>query len=85
MTDPNDPVELSKLSDLLADPSQRKLFFLDPDAALSGADIDLEGIPAEFLAALKELDYGELGLLSRINRRLIDGGLGGENLLRWPV
>lgn len=85
MTDPNDPIELGKLSELLADPGTRKHFFLDPDAALDSADIDLEGIPGEFLAALKELDYGELGLLSRMNRRLLDAGLGGENLLKWPV
>ena len=85
MNEPDDAVELSKLSDLLADPDQRRLFSEDPDAALESAGIDQEGIPAEFLDALKELDYDELGLLSRINRRLVDAGLVGDRLLKWPV
>jgi hypothetical protein len=85
MTNPNDPATLDKLSVLLADASTRKLFFLDPDATLEAADIDPAGIPAAFMNALRELDYGELGLLSRMNIKLVEGGLAGDNVLNWPV
>ena len=85
MVSPNDPATLDKLSALLADPSTRKLFFLDPDTTLEAASIDPTGIPTPFLDALKELDYGELGLLSRMNIKLVEGGLAGSNILNWPV
>ena len=85
MVNPNDPDTLDKLSALLADPSTRKLFFLDPDTTMDAADIDPAGIPTAFLDALKELGYGELGLLSRMNIRLVEGGLAGDNVLNWPV
>jgi hypothetical protein len=81
----DDPDDLSKLGDLLADPGQRKLFFFDPDGALSAAGIDPEQIPEAFLEALKELDHDELGLLSRVNRKLLDAGLTGGDIMNWPV
>ena len=81
----NDPVELDKLSALLADPAQRKRFFLDPDATLDAAGINPAGLPTAFMAALKELDYSELGLISHVNRKLVEAGLVGDNIIMWPV
>ena len=64
---------------------ERKLFFEDPDRALEASEVNPEGIPSAFLDVLKELDYDELGLLSRVNRRLLDAGLTGGDLMVWPV
>ncbi|HEY7281390.1 MAG TPA: hypothetical protein VID47_07320 [Actinomycetota bacterium] len=85
MGDDGDTEDLDKLSDLLANPAKRKEFFLDPATALKAEDIDPDGIPEAFLEALTELDYDELGLLSRVNRKLVDAGLIGDAILNWPV
>jgi hypothetical protein len=84
MPEPNDPVELGKLGDLLADPKTRRDFFEDPDAALTAAEIDVAGIPDAFLDALRELDLDELGTLSRVNRKLVEAE-GGPIYVMWPV
>jgi hypothetical protein len=82
---PNDALELEKLGDLLADPRTRKDFFLNAEEAMEEAGIDRGGIPDALVDALQELDYGELGALSRVNRKLLDAGFSGSVMLKWPV
>jgi indole-3-glycerol phosphate synthase len=83
--DNGDTEDLDKLSELLANPAKRKEFFVDPETALQAEGIDPDAIPKAFLDALKDLDYGELRLLSGINRKLVDAGLTGSDILNWPV
>jgi hypothetical protein len=63
------------LSDVLGEPSRRKAFRRDPQAAAQAAGIDISGIPESVVGMLADLSGAELRLLSEVNHELVEAGL----------
>jgi hypothetical protein len=79
--EPEDFVELQKLSDGLARPAIRKAFKQDPFTALERAGIDIAKIPPGIIDLLADLSDDELDVLGRVaeSARKFDPPPGGES------
>lgn len=63
------------LSEVLADPTQRKAFRENPQGKADELGIDISAMPPRVVAMLGELSGSEWRLLSELNHELIKGGL----------
>jgi hypothetical protein len=82
---PNDPVELAKLGNLLADEDARRSFLADAEGTMEEWEIDRSGIPDPLVEAFQQLSEDQLGAISFVNRRLEEAGFSGLLPLKWPV
>ncbi len=77
--------DLEKLGDVLADPSLRKAFWMDPDGTLEREGVNKAAIPADVLTALRDLSFEELRFLGRFREhfvRAVEGGADHHELLK---
>jgi len=82
---PNDPAELAKLGNLLADEEARRSFLANAEGTMEEWGIDRSGIPDALVEALQQLSEDQLAAISFVNRRLEDAGFSGLFPLKWPV
>jgi hypothetical protein len=82
---PNDPVELAKLGNLLADEDARRSFLADAEGTMEEWEIDRSGIPDALVEAFQQLSEDQLGAISFVNRRLEEAGFSGMFPIKWPV
>ena len=82
---PNDPAELAKLGNLLADEDARRSFLANAEGTMEEWGIDRSGIPDALVEALHQLSEDQLAAISFVNRRLEDAGFSGLFPLKWPV
>ena len=71
--------DLEKLGDVLADPSLRKEFWMDPDGTLERQGVNKAAIPPDVLDALRDLSPEELRFLGRFREYFLRAVEGGED------